>query len=236
MRRFQARRIQDPDVGYISRMQTVDSPPDTVYLRGRAFQVALAVGMVLLGIGIWAGAADLASEYGTNSVPLEVLSLLYRLLSIAALLYVAARWHSRSLRILALLLALLELGHLLVHNAWFNDTVHLFLRPVVNVLPVSMGLVRMGGMFIGLGVLGIGLVWLAFRQAGVAEKPVVVRIIAIIGLLGFFAGPVNAISAFGINKEWLVAEDLGQVLALAVLAAYGAGLVVATRERPGSLA
>jgi hypothetical protein len=216
-------------------MQTVDTPPDTVHLRGRALQVALAVGLVLFGVGVWAGAADLASEYGTNSVPLGVLSLLYKLLSIAALLYVAARWHSRSLRILALLLALLELGHLVVHTGWFNHTVYLFLRPVVRVLPVSMRLVWMGGMFVALGVLGIGLVWLAFRRAGVAEKPVVVRIIAIIAVLGVFAGPVNAISVFGISKEWLVAEDFGQVLALAVLAAYGAGLVVATRERPGRL-
>jgi len=41
-------------------------------------------------------------------------------------------------------------------------------------------------------------------------------------------GPINAISALGINREWLFAEDFGQVVSLSLLVGYIGGLLVAT--------
>ena len=47
--------------------------------------------------------------------------------------------------------------------------------------------------------------------------------------VGVFTGPVNAIAAAGINREWLFAEDFGQGVTLAVMSGYVAGMAVATR-------
>ncbi len=221
---------------YILRVDVREKVVDSPRLEGRALQVAVVVGVVLLGAALWAGAVDFYTEPGRNPAPLGWLDLAYKLISIAALVYVANRWNSRSLRILALLLALLEVGHLLVHTRSFNRAEFVLIRPLADALSVSRGVVMLGGIFVALAIIGIGMVWLAYRAARPDEKPVVVKLIAILIVLGIFTGPVNAISALGINREWLIAEDFGQVLALAVLAAYSIGLAVAAWERPGRLA
>jgi hypothetical protein len=137
-----------------------------------------------------------------------VLSVLYKLLSIAGLVYVGRQIRSRSMLLLALLLAMLTVGHFVIDSGLWDDLAHPFTTRLARVLPVSSGFLNLSALFLGLAVIGIGVVWAAFRFATLAERPVVVRLIAMLFVVGVFVGPVNAISVFGINREWLFAEDI----------------------------
>ena len=66
-------------------------------------------------------------------------------------------------------------------------------------------------------------------KAGPQERPVVGVLILMFALVGVFTGPVNAVAAAGISREWLFAEDFGQAVVLAVMAGYVTGLAAATR-------
>lgn len=206
-----------------------------VRLRGRALGVASVVSIALLGVAVWAASVDLASETERNAAPLDTLAILYKLIAIAALLYVGWRWHSRSLRLLALLLALMAIGSLLVDMEWFVDVEHSLAQPLERALRVSSGFIELAMLFLGLAAVAGALVWAAYSAATPDDRPVVLRVIGILFVIGIFMGPVNAIASTGINREWLFAEDFGQVVSLAVLAGYGAGLVAATRGRGASL-
>jgi hypothetical protein len=213
----------------------VETSGGTLRLEGRSMQTALAAGLVLLAAVLWAAGVDLASEVERNAAPLNWLAILYKLIGLAALLYVGWRIQSRSMRLLALLLALLTLGHLVIHSGLYGTVVHPVSNWLEGILPLSSGFIELAGMFLALAAIAGGLVWVAFRDASPFERPVVIRLILLLFVVGVFVGPVNAISVFGINREWLFAEDFGQAVALAVLAGYGVGLVVATGERSGSL-
>jgi len=206
-----------------------------VRLRGRALGVALVVSVALLGAAVWAASVDFASEPERNAAPLDTLAILYKLVAIAALLYVGWRWHSRSLRLLALLLALMAIGSLLVDMEWFVQVEHSLAEPLERVLGVSSGFIELAALFLGLAAVAGALVWAAYRGATLDDRPVVLRVIGILFVIGIFMGPVNAIASTGINREWLFAEDFGQVVSLAVLAGYGVGLVAATRARVARL-
>jgi hypothetical protein len=214
----------------------VDSSGGTLRLQGRSLQAALAAGLVLAAATSWAAAVDLGPDMGLNSGPLSVLSILYKLIGIAALIYVGRQMRSRSMWILALLLSLLTLGHFVIDAGWWDDVAHPITQRLEPILHVSSGFINLASMFLALAVIAGGLVWNAYRSASLEERPVVVRLITILFVVGVFVGPVNAISVFGINRLWLFAEDFGQAAALAVLAAYVMGLVVATWERSGSVA
>lgn len=214
----------------------VDTSGGYLRLEGKALQAALAAGLVLLAAVIWAAGVDLASEVERNAAPLNSLTVLYKLIGIAALLYVGRQTQSRSMKLLALLLALLTLGHLVIHSGWYGPVVHPVSGWLEEVLPFSSGFIELAGMFLALAAIAGGLVWAAFRGASDSERPAVIRLIVILFVVGIFVGPVNAISVFGINREWLFAEDFGQAVALAVMAGYLVGLAVATWERSGSLA
>ncbi len=81
------------------------------------------------------------------------------------------------------------------------------------------------------GALALIAVWLlaaAYRAANERDRSLVMTLIGLLVLVGVFVGPVNAIASLGINREWLFAEDFGQVVSLAVLGGYVSGLVAAT--------
>ncbi len=205
-------------------------------LQGRALQAALAAGLALMAAALWAAGVDYASEIGLNAGPLNALSILYKLISIVALVYVGYRIRSRSMWVLALLLSLLTLGHIVIDAGWWDDVANPITQRLESVLHVSSGFINLASLFLALAVIAGGLVLAAYRSASLEERPVVVRLIAILFVVGVFVGPVNAISVFGINREWLFAEDFGQVAALAVLTAYAAGLVVASWGSSGRMA
>jgi len=219
----------DHQPGYIRLMNDVrKAPPAPIRLHGRALQAAVAVGVVTLAVALWAGSIDLASDVGLNSTALNVLSIVYKLLSIAGLVYVGRQIRSQSMLLLALLLAMLTVGHFVIDSGLWDDLAHPFTTRLSRVLPVSSGFLNLSALFLALAVIAGGLVWAAFRFASPAERPAVVRLITMLFVVGVFVGPVNAISVFGINREWLFAEDFGQVASLAILTAYVAGLAVAT--------
>ena len=204
-------------------------------MQGRALQAALAVGLVCLAAAFWAGSVDLTKEVASDPGPLNALSIVFKLIGVVALSYVGWRTLSRSMWLLALLLAMLTLGHLVIDSGLYDRIAHPITRRLGRLIHLHGGFLNFASMFIVLAIVAGGLVWAAYRSASPSERRVVLQLIAIIFVVGVFVGPVNAISAFGINREWLFAEDFGQVVALAVLTAYAAGLVVASWGGSGRL-
>ena len=102
-------------------MNEFDTSGGSLRLQGRALQAALAAGLVLMAAALWAAGVDYASEIGLNAGPLNALSILYKLISIVALVYVGYRIRSRSMWVLALLLSLLTLGHIVIDAGWWDD-------------------------------------------------------------------------------------------------------------------
>jgi len=187
--------------------------------------VALAVAVVLLVGALWAAGVDLASEHGRNAAPLDALSALYKGLSVVGLLLLGRLLGSRSMRLLALLLALMTIGGLLVDAEWFVALIRSIADRLAENLPFSSGFVELAGLFAGLATIAGVLLWMAFTAAGTRERSAVVTLIVLFFVLGIFVGPVNAIASQGINREWLFAEDFGQVVSIAIITAYVAGLV-----------
>jgi len=188
--------------------------------------------VVLLVLALWAARIDLASASERNSAPLEWLAVGYKVLSAAGLAIVAHRLRSRSMYLLAALVAALVLGSLVIDAGWFNSTVGELASRLDDVLPVSAAFLELGTLFVGLGVVAGWLVYAAYRRAEVDEKPMIHTVIGLLFVVGVFLGPINAISALGINREWLFAEDFGQAVSLALLVGYTVGLVVASAGSP----
>ena len=206
---------------------------DTTRLRipGRAAVVAGVVTGVLLMAALWAASVDLAAGQQRNAAPMETLAVFYKVLSAAGLVVVGRRLRSKSMYLLALLLAALVLGGYLIHASWFSSAVNAASSRIADLVPLSSGFIELGSLFLALAVLAGWLVLAAFRAAAPGERSAVTALIWLLFAVGVFVGPVNAISALGINREWLFAEDFGQVVMLSLLAGYCAGLVAATHDR-----
>lgn len=204
---------------------------DPLELDRTAELVAAGVVLVLWALAFWAAGVDWASQHERSAAALDSLSIIYKLVAVGSLTWLGRRLRSRSLWLLALLLALLTVGSLLVNADWFASWEHRLADSVERVVPAASRFLGLGGLFAVLAVIAGVLVWAAYRNAASDERPAVVRIILILFVVGIFLGPVNAISSLGINREWLFAEDFGQVMSLAVLAGYSVGLTVAIRGR-----
>lgn len=215
--------------GYIRRVTVID--PKQLRIRGPAAVVAVAVTGVLLVGALWAASVDLSAGQQRNAVPMEVLAIVYKLLSAIGLVVVGRRLQSKSMHLLAVLLAALVLGGYLIHASWFSSALNTVSSRLADFVPLSSGFIELGSLFLALAVLAAWLVLAAFRAAAAAERSAVTALIWLLFAVGVFVGPVNAISALGINREWLFAEDFGQVVTLSALAGYCAGLVAATQER-----
>ncbi len=201
----------------------------------RAVATGMMVALALLAAALWAAQVDFASAPERNAVPLDVLAVLSKLLSVVLLLHLARKLASRSFMLIALLLGAMAAGSLLVDAAWFGDVLDVFSDPLERVLPFSSGFIELAVLFLALAVIAGGLVLASWRAARPAEKPALVVLIALLFVLGLFVGPVNAIASTGINREWLFAEDFGQVVSMALVTGYLAALVVAVAEQSGRL-
>ena len=100
---------------------------------------------------------------------------------------------------------------------------------LVETLSLSDGVAHVGLLFVALGIAALGLLSVAWIKAQPGERQVIGVLILLFMAVGVFTGPVNAIAAAGINREWLFAEDFGQGVTLAVMGGYVAGMAVATR-------
>lgn len=198
--------------------------------------MTLGLGLLFLAAAAWAGWLDWAGEIERDSAALDFLATSYKIIGLATLSWMGYRLESRSMYLLALLLAALVIAHLLVHADWFSRLARVVADPLSEALPLSSGKIQLGGMFMALGIVGGALLWATIRTVRPFERPVVMVLVWMLVVVGIFTGPVNAISSLGINREWLFAEDFGQVVSLAVLAAYGVGLVISTGRRSTTLA
>ena len=190
---------------------------------------------VLWLAALWAAQIDWASPLERNSVPLEWLARFDKLICMVGLIWLARRLQSRALAALATLMAALIVGGLLVNVDWYIRLQNRVVGPLVDFLPFSRRWSVMGALFLALALIAGVLVWWAWRHVRDFERPAVLRLLAILFVVGIFVGPVNAISALGINREWLFAEDFGQAVSLAVLAGYVVGLMVAIRDHSATL-
>jgi hypothetical protein len=216
--------------------ETIEQDEAPLQVRGRALRVALGVTFVLQAAGLWAARSDLES---TERYPsgLDLLAPMYKYLIVVGLLAVGWRIGSASFKLLALLVAALAAGSLIVNNYENQLKFYDSLAPIADRLPVSSGFLGNAMIFLTLAAVGGGLVLLAYRKAGTADRHQVLVVIGLLFLVGVFVGPVNAISAATESSAWSFAEDFGQVVTLAILAGHVAGLVVATwderrRTRP----
>ena len=208
----------------------LDNRTDTavVAVRGRARRVAVALTVVLVLAALWAAKLDYDSVYERNSVPLDVLSALYKALSIAGLIVVGRRLKSRSIYIIAALVAALAVGSLFVNSSLSDTLINPIATLISDNLPVSHGFAHFGIIFCSLAAIAGAMVFVAYTGARSWERSTVLILIGILFLEGVFVGPVNAISTQGFTREWLFAEDFGQVISLAILTGYTSGLIVAT--------
>lgn len=188
------------------------------------------VGGVLLFGALWAGKIDLDSVPERNSDPLDLLSAGYKVLIVGGLLIVARRTASTSFKLLAGLVAALTVGSIVVNAGVFGERLYDTIGPIADSLPVSAGFVGLAFIFLSLAAIAGSLVFAAYAVAAPHERSAVIIVIVLLFLVGLFVGPVNAISAIGISREWLFAEDFGQVATLSLLGGYTAGLMVAARD------
>ncbi|MCP3995347.1 MAG: hypothetical protein GY722_09815 [bacterium] len=205
----------------------MNDPQPELRVRGRALVAGLILTAILLAAGMWAAAIDLASEPDRNAVPMELLVTLYKALSAAGLAWVGHLTNSKSMRLLALLLGLMTVGGVLVDLTWFTDAIGSVTDRLAEFVSFSSQTIELAGLFLALAILAGGLVVAAFRATRAKERRAVFTLLALLALVGVFVGPVNAIAAAGINREWLFAEDFGQIVSMSMLAGYVAGLVVA---------
>ena len=222
--------------GYIlgvQEIEAVERSDQRLRVRGKALLVATLVALMLLAGALWAAKVDLDSPHDRNAVPLDILSAVYKVLIVTGFVVVARRLGSISFKLLALLVAALAVGSVIVNADGFGDWLYPVMNPIADVLPVSSGFLGLAFIFLTLAGVAGSLVYFAYAKATAAEKPAVLTVIAMLFVIGVFVGPVNAISSLGINREWLFAEDFGQVVSLAILAGYTTGLVAATWERRG---
>ncbi len=208
---------------------TIKRSREQLRVRGFALLVAVAVVAVLVGGALWAAQVDLNSEMERNAVPLDILATLYKVIAGVGLFVVGRRLGSRSFNLLALMMVALTAGSLAVDVDWFHNITDPMADVVADIFGVSPWAASLGIVFAALAVVGVWLVVLALRAMQDFEKPTVWTLLGLLAILGVFLGPVNAISSLGINREWLFAEDFGQVMTLAVIGGYVAGLVAATR-------
>ncbi len=192
---------------------------------------AIGVSAVLLTLAVWAAMADDRPFYDEESVSLAALSTIGKLLSLFALVVVGRIRRSRSMYLLAGLVAALLVGSSAIKSDWFGDILWGIINVIADIVPVSAGMLELAAMFLGLAVVAGVLVWLAYSNARADERSVVVTLIGILFGVGIFVGPVNALSTQGWSREWLLAEDLGQAVTLAVLAGYSVGLMISSRLR-----
>jgi len=214
----------------VQDIETADKPAQQLRVNGRAAQVAMVVGAALLFGALWAGKIDLDSVRERNSDPLDILSAGYKVLIVGGLLIVARRTASTSFKLLAGLVAALTVGSVVVNAGAFGERLYNTIGPLADSLPVSAGFVGLAFIFLALAAIAGSMVFASYVVAEPHEQSAVIIVIALLFLVGLFVGPVNAISAIGINREWLFAEDFGQVVTLSLLGGYTAGLVVATRQ------
>lgn len=199
-------------------------------VRGAALVVAVAAAGVLVTGAIWAAQVDLNSQLERNAVPLDILATVYKVVAGIGLFVVGRRIVSRSFNLLALMMGALTAGSLLVDVDWLDSITGPLAAVVADLFGVSTWAASLGVVFAALAVVGVLLVVLALRAMQDFEKPTVWKLLVLLAVLGVFLGPVNAISSLGINREWLFAEDFGQVMTLAVIGGYVAGLVATTRD------
>ena len=201
-------------------------------LRGRALLIAAAMTALLMSGVLVAAAYDLASPLERRPVPLEMAALICKLVIVAGLITIGRRTHSTSIRLLAGLVALLAVAGPAVDWSFVDSLVEAIADPFVEGLSLSRKVVHNGILFGALGIAAIGLLATAWVKATPEERPMVGVLILLLMAVGVFTGPVNAVAAAGINREWLFAEDFGQAVALAVMAGYVAGRAVVT-PKPG---
>lgn len=200
-------------------------------LRGRALRVAAAMTALLLIVVIAAAWYDLASPLERRPVPLEMAALICKLVIVAGFITIGRRTRSTSISMLAGLVALLAVAGPAVDWSFVDSLVEAIADPFVDGLSLSRKVVHNGILFGALGIAALGLLAAAWVKATPVERPVVGALILLLMAVGVFTGPVNAVAAAGINREWLFAEDFGQAVVLAVMAGYVTGLAERTRRQ-----
>ncbi len=199
-------------------------------MRGTALWIALGVAVVLVLATVWASLPDIAAKPERDTLRLDVLTITMKLACAAGLVVLGRRLQSRSYSIIALLFLLLVVGNRLLDAGWFNALMDRVGAQVARVFPVSSGFAELASLFFGLAVVVGGLLLAAWRMAAPGERWTVATLLGLVAMVGVFAGPVNAVSALGINWEWLFAEDFGQSLSMALVTGYVAGLLAATGD------
>jgi hypothetical protein len=215
---------------------TEEARDKTLRLSRKGGRAAILVGSLLLAGAAWAARIDLTSEVERNSVPLDWLGTIYKLTAAAVLWMLGARLRSRSMWLLAALLALMTAGSFVIGTGWFNAVAGKVTGPLSDLVGRSPMFLKLATMFVSLALIAGTLVWMAYRNAAPFERPAVVRLVVLMAAVGFFVGPVNALSTQGISRQLLFAEDFGQVVSLSVLAAYGTGLLVGAGAQSSALA
>ncbi len=193
----------------------------------------VGVTLVLLVGAVWAAKLDYDSVAERYSVPLDIASGSYKVLAATGLVILGRRLGSQAMYLLAVLVGLLFAGSLFVNSDWSDRIVGPVADGIAGWLPLSGGTLHLVLIFLAAAVLAGALVVRVLRVASAEERGAVLIIVVMLGVVGVFLGPINAISTQGWSREWLFAEDFGQVLGLAVLAGYVWGLVGAAAS-PGS--
>ena len=208
-----------------------EAPERQLIFDGRARSIAVLVTLGLLAMTLWAAKLDYDSPIERNKVPLDVLSASFKILALVGLVVVARRLASRSLFMIAGYVGALFVGSIIINS----DLLSTVFSPVADLLdpllPVSGQTIKYVIMFSALGVIAAVLLYLAYTWARPFERRVVLTLIGMMLVVSVFVGPINALSIQGWSREWLFAEDFGQVLTLALLTGFTSGLVVATTPR-----
>ena len=206
----------------------LDAPGRRLTVDGRARWVAVLVTLGLLAMTLWAAKLDYDRPIERNKVPLDVLSASFKILALVGLVIVARRLASRSLFMIAGFVAALLAGSFIINS----DLLDGLFGPVADLLdpllPVAGQIVKYVIMFTALGVVAAVLLHLAYTWARPFERTVVLILVGMMVVVSVFVGPINALSIQGWSREWLFAEDFGQVVTLALLTGFTSGLVVAT--------
>ena len=216
---------------------TEEARDKTLRLSRKGGRAAILVGSLLLAGAAWAARIDLTSEVERNSVPLDWLGTIYKLTAAAVLWMLGARLRSRSMWLLAALLALMTAGSFVIGTGWFNAVAGKVTGPLSDLVGRSPMFLKLATMFVSLALIAGTLVWMAYRNAAPFElassgAPSCTDD----GCRWLLRRSVNALSTQGISRQLLFAEDFGQVVSLSVLAAYGAGLLAGAGAQSSALA